>query len=269
MSIMFQNIKSLRATFVFILLLSLFVSVQFPQRADAILCRIGTTISQVGSDEECFFAGGAITHPVECLVLGPAGEEVRRTYNTAAECRDAGGDVIVDNVTTSATSVKCRFGGSSELWPSARMCYLSGGVPESDISACTGSPDAIERCLAARKNAVLNPPPPDPAKSGSENPGDLPVIPREIKSDCNDAVLNASNCGIIKYLVNGINFLSAAAGLAIVASMMIAGYQYMTARDNPGAVQAARTRIAWSVVALVLFIFMYAILNFLVPGGIL
>jgi hypothetical protein len=81
--------------------------------------------------------------------------------------------------------------------------------------------------------------------------------------------LSTDNCGIIAYLVVGINILSAIAGMAIVASIMIAGFQYMTARDNSGQIEAARKRIVWAITALVLFIFMYAFLNFIVPGGVL
>ncbi|MCA9328597.1 hypothetical protein KC959_02410 [Candidatus Saccharibacteria bacterium] len=88
------------------------------------------------------------------------------------------------------------------------------------------------------------------------------------KYDCSDPELNAKNCQIVNYLVGGINFLSAVAGLAIVASIMIAGYQYMTARDNSGQIEAAKKRIIWALVALGLFLFMYALLNFLVPGGV-
>ncbi len=87
--------------------------------------------------------------------------------------------------------------------------------------------------------------------------------------DCNDAVLTGDNCNIVKYLVGGIQFLSALAGMAIVGSMMMAGYQYMTARDNSGQVEAAKKRILWALIALGLFIFMFAILNWLVPGGVL
>ena len=81
--------------------------------------------------------------------------------------------------------------------------------------------------------------------------------------------LTRDNCRIIDYLVVAINFLSALAGLAIIGSIMLAGYQYMTARDNSGQIEAARKRIIWALSALGIFIFMYAGLNSLVPGGVL
>jgi hypothetical protein len=50
---------------------------------------------------------------------------------------------------------------------------------------------------------------------------------------------------------------------------MIAGFQYMTAQDDPGKVQKSKARIIQTLIALLLFIFMYSLLNFLVPGGVL
>jgi hypothetical protein len=81
--------------------------------------------------------------------------------------------------------------------------------------------------------------------------------------------LSTENCIIVEYLVTGINILSALAGMAIIASIMMAGYQYMTAKDNSGQVEAARKRILWAMIALGIFLFMYSVLNWLVPGGVL
>jgi hypothetical protein len=82
-----------------------------------------------------------------------------------------------------------------------------------------------------------------------------------------DEGLNSENCGIINIVVSVINFLSAIAGIALVASLMISGYLYMTARDNAGQIEKAKARIIQTLIALTVFIFMYALLNFLIPGG--
>lgn len=88
--------------------------------------------------------------------------------------------------------------------------------------------------------------------------------------DCeSDGVLDSKNCGIVRYLVIIINFLSTVAGLAIIGSIIIAGYQYMTAKDNSGQVEAARKRILWAMVALGIFVFMYSFLNWIIPGGVI
>lgn len=101
---------------------------------------------------------------------------------------------------------------------------------------------------------------PEPSDSIGDSDGAL-------SGDCSEEVLNSENCGIIGLLVMAINILSALAGMAIIASIVVAGYQYMTARDNSGQIQKARMRIIWALSALALFVFMYAILNFLIPGG--
>lgn len=105
---------------------------------------------------------------------------------------------------------------------------------------------------------------PSGSPSSATNTGNV-----SLDSDCSSATLRADNCQIIGYLVTAINLLSAVAGLAIVGSIMFAGFQYMTARDNSGQVEAAKKRIIWALVALGIFIFTYAALNWLVPGGVL
>jgi hypothetical protein len=109
----------------------------------------------------------------------------------------------------------------------------------------------------------------------SQNPNrlDNEVFDDELDVDCETKnpgeELNKDNCAIVSYLVTGINVLSALAGMAIIFSIMFAGFQYMTAQDNSGQIQQARQRIIWAITAMLIFIFMYAVLNFLVPGGVL
>lgn len=94
--------------------------------------------------------------------------------------------------------------------------------------------------------------------------------PNELRTDCNEPDLDRSNCQIINYLVIGIDIMGVVAGMAIIASVVWAGFEYMTAQDNPGQVAAARSRIYWAVFgALPLLVFTMALLNWLVPGGVL
>jgi hypothetical protein len=64
-----------------------------------------------------------------------------------------------------------------------------------------------------------------------------------------------------------IRFLSAGVGIIIIASMIVAGIQYTSARGDPNAVAKAQLRIRSNVVALLIYIFAYAILNYLIPIG--
>lgn len=88
------------------------------------------------------------------------------------------------------------------------------------------------------------------------------------KTDCKDASLNSSNCGIIKYLLLFINGLSAIVGIVIVIMIIVGGIQYSMAGNNPQGTEAAKKRIASAVVALLLYIFTFAFLQWIVPGGI-
>ena len=65
--------------------------------------------------------------------------------------------------------------------------------------------------------------------------------------------------GILRFLSNGV-------GLIIILSLVWAGIQYSMARGIPQEAEKAQKRIQSTVGALLLFIFAYAIINYLVPG---
>ena len=109
---------------------------------------------------------------------------------------------------------------------------------------------------------------------------ELSVAPGDINNDSNGRASIPDNCvsegsgslddnPIITYLKSIINFLAIGVGLVTAISIVIGGFQFMSSRDNPQSIQAAQKRIWNGVIALLLFIFMYAILNFLVPGGLI
>lgn len=88
-------------------------------------------------------------------------------------------------------------------------------------------------------------------------------------TDCEGASPDSSNCGIIRYLVIFINVLSVMAGIVIAGSIAYGGIQYSMSAADPQKVSAAKERIRNAIIALVFFIFGYAILNYLIPGGLL
>lgn len=73
---------------------------------------------------------------------------------------------------------------------------------------------------------------------------------------------------VYERLALGVNILIGIAGLAIVGSIVFAGFQYMTARENSSQVSAAKQRILVSVASLFLLGFGYALLQWLIPGGV-
>lgn len=64
-----------------------------------------------------------------------------------------------------------------------------------------------------------------------------------------------------------IRLLSDGVGLVVIGSIIVAGIQYTTSQDDPKATAAAQQRIRSSIVALIIFIFAYAILNYVIPAG--
>ena len=65
---------------------------------------------------------------------------------------------------------------------------------------------------------------------------------------------------VIRFLTNGV-------GLIIIGSIIVGGIQYTASRGDPQATAAAIQRLQSTVVALVIFIFGYAILNYVIPKG--
>jgi len=92
----------------------------------------------------------------------------------------------------------------------------------------------------------------------------------------NPAVDPAANCSrdggcdlVKKYLNPAIGLLSALVGVAVVVSIIAGGIQYSASAGDPQKAAKAKDHIFNAVVALVAFIFLFAFLEWLVPGGLL
>lgn len=103
--------------------------------------------------------------------------------------------------------------------------------------------------------------------------GELPTsdspAPSSLDTHCEEDPLTADNCPIVDYLVKFINGLSALVGIVVVIMIAVGGIQYSSSRDNPQQVSAAKNRIRNAIIALLLYLFMYAFLQWLIPGGVL
>lgn len=78
---------------------------------------------------------------------------------------------------------------------------------------------------------------------------------------------NIAENPIIKLIAQVVRFLSVGVGIVVTISIVVAGIQYMASQGNPQAIQAAQSRLTNAIIALILFIFMTTIINFLIPGG--
>jgi len=97
------------------------------------------------------------------------------------------------------------------------------------------------------------------------------TVKTSIDIGCQGASCKSSNVdgcsALIDMVFAIIRFLSAGVGVVVIGSVIYAGIQYASARDDPGAVGKAKERIGHSLTALLIFIFAYAILNYVLPAG--
>lgn len=98
--------------------------------------------------------------------------------------------------------------------------------------------------------------------------GGAPSAAANYSGDCNNVDISR-DCGIVSYIVLFTRILSGLVGVVVVIMIAVGGLQYSMARDNPQAVAAARGRIINALIALIFYIFSFAILQWLVPGGII
>lgn len=98
---------------------------------------------------------------------------------------------------------------------------------------------------------------------------------RLTKKNCDDIstnVLPCSNSGgnpVIGLLIQIVNFMAVGVGIAVVGGIIWGAMHYATSNGDTNKIKQGKTIIVNSIIGLVLFIFMYTIVNFLVPGGIL
>ena len=72
-----------------------------------------------------------------------------------------------------------------------------------------------------------------------------------------------------KYLNPFIKFLSIIVGIGAALSLVVAGMRYASSADDPSAVSAAKTRIVQTLIGLLAYIFLFAFLNYIIPGGLI
>jgi hypothetical protein len=100
----------------------------------------------------------------------------------------------------------------------------------------------------------------------------LPTPVKIIDSACSDG--DARKClesgpasTLTRVLDVGLSVLSGAIGLVAVIMVIIGGIQYSTAGGNPTAVANAKKRIGNVVIGLMAYVYLYAFLQWLIPGG--
>lgn len=89
-------------------------------------------------------------------------------------------------------------------------------------------------------------------------------------ADIETTIVDCSSKGgnpIIGLLLQIVNFLAVGVGIAVVGGIIWGGLVYASSNGDASKVKQAKAIIVNSVIGLILFFFMFALINYLVPGG--
>lgn len=89
-----------------------------------------------------------------------------------------------------------------------------------------------------------------------------------VKTSINFGCTGTGN-GIYDLLFAVIRFLTVGVGLVLIVMTVISGIQYTMSQGDPSATKAIKLRLFGVGVALVMYLLGMALLNFLIPGGLL
>lgn len=157
-------------------------------------------------------------------------------------------------------------GTDGKLTPSLQRQYNDSKCDTSKGGNCrinSSSQGAIIGCTDPSPSASNNP----DSNLSSDGLGGV-RNPNDCKAASFDT-LNKNNCDIIKWILIFTNVMSGVAGTVIVGMIILGGIQYSMAGSDPSKVQAARKKITNALLALVLFVFGFAFLQWIVPGGLI
>lgn len=79
---------------------------------------------------------------------------------------------------------------------------------------------------------------------------------------------SATDCLFAKYINPMVKLLSVGAGIAVVIGIIMGGIQYSASAGDPQKATQARGKITKALTALIVFMFLYSLLQFFSPGGI-
>ena len=159
------------------------------------------------------------------------------------------------------------------LNPGHSACIEPTEENDPDDCASAGSPDAIERCLAASRAEGAGPAGPG---FGEPEPGNLcgdqpdgSVNTCEVAGvTCDGADReNPESDNILCRLLQIVDFLSVGVAVVAAISVTVAGAQYVVSRGDPNKTAKAINRLIQVGMAIVIYVFGWALMNWLIPGG--
>lgn len=97
--------------------------------------------------------------------------------------------------------------------------------------------------------------------------GEEPI--HKVEGKCTARPLTRGDCPVIDYLFRFITALTALVGVVVAVMIVWGGIKYTSAKDNPQQAAEAKETIRNAIIGLVAYFFIYAVLQWLVPGGVL
>jgi hypothetical protein len=88
-------------------------------------------------------------------------------------------------------------------------------------------------------------------------------------NNCVDKGTTLETNVIVVWLSNIIKFLTVGVGIAATGGVVYGGFLYLTAQGNAGKTQKGVATIINALIGVALYALAFAIINFLVPGGVL
>lgn len=171
-------------------------------------------------------------------------------------------------------------GGASQLEIGACHQGYIYGYDGQDRSKCNDSyskPEAVQACRKQGYNGGLNNSAhvSSPRQGGgghgggvaagsADTCGDNPSIGISIAIGCRG---HGNPIADMAFAI--IRVLSAGVGVVVVGSIAVGGIQYSASRGDPQATAMAINRIRSSLFALIIYIFGFALLNYIIPGAVL
>lgn len=202
------------------------------------------------------------------LCYNPNNGGIQETANSGGEeaCRNIGATVI--NAGDPMPVKICLVGDSVQVMSptgSEEACTNIGGQVVRQGENLPGY--ATEEEVQDSKNRANNNQVPDAVTNDD----------REALRNCSakngDSISDAKlqNCleenPIVGYVRLAINVLSAGVGVLAVIMLIIGGIQYSSAGGDPQKVKAAKNRITNVIIGLIAYFFLFAFLQWVVPGG--
>lgn len=136
----------------------------------------------------------------------------------------------------------------------ANIALVPGEDIDTTLERAQNNLDSCRQNVINRRDTLIS------QRADSESTGNF-------SGDCSES-LHPDQCGITAVIRLIADALSVVVGVIIVAMIVVGGIQYSSAGSNPQAVSAAKKKISQALLALLIYFFLFAFLQWLVPGGV-